>query len=68
MAVSVGSVGKVLVLKYHRHAFYENVFAEDAPLIHIDPKGRELFSNCFDEDEAMEWVDSYESNKGEGIE
>lgn len=64
MSYSVNSVRRVLVLKYRGHRFYEDFMNEDAPLIHIDPQGRETVSECYSEVDAMEYVDGYEENKG----
>ena len=47
----------VLVLEYKGHKFYADALDDNAPLLHFDNKGREIFSSCDDEVEAMSYVD-----------
>ena len=52
---------KVLVFQYKGHKFYMDVRkGDDVPLVHITPKGKEVDSNVWDEQEAVEAVDTQE--------
>lgn len=51
---------KLLVFEYKRHKFYMDVLTPDCGLVHIDPKGQEIDSNVWDEQDAVDYVDGIE--------
>lgn len=49
---------KYKVFSYKRHAFYADHRKPNAPWEHFDAKGKKVFSECYDETEAMDYVNN----------
>lgn len=50
---------KSLIFKYKNHTFYIDNIYPDMPWVHIDPKGKEIDSYCFDENDVIEYINNY---------
>ena len=59
---------KVLVFQYKGHCFYSDTLDPDAYLVHIDPRGKEIDSRCYDEDEAFAYVENKDPQRNKGYE
>lgn len=54
----------VQIFVYKRHKFYSDIVYPEKAWVHIDPKGKEIPSGCFDESDAMDYVNNeYENCK-----
>jgi len=55
----VRGVPKMMCVYEHRgHKFYEDWINPGGVLVHLDPKGKEIDSQCYDEDDAREYVEN----------
>jgi hypothetical protein len=49
---------ELFIMNYKGHKFFESLRDPDAPYIHYDHKGRRVYSDCYNDDEAMSYVDN----------